>query len=72
VFEGHELGHVHPDRGTLDMPLPDDRHAAVPEAARAKDWFSGRVSKPLNDDTDTQDGIAMLRQSHDELHSGHS
>jgi Luciferase len=21
VFEGHELGHVHADRGTLDLPL---------------------------------------------------
>jgi hypothetical protein len=22
VFEGHELGHVHADRSTLDLPLP--------------------------------------------------
>ena len=46
VFKGHELGHVHPDRGTLDMPLPDDRRAEVLNAARAKEWFSGWVSKP--------------------------
>ena len=29
VFEGHELGHVHADRGTLDLPLSDDRRAKV-------------------------------------------
>lgn len=28
-FEDHELGHVHSDRGTLDLPLPDDRRAEV-------------------------------------------
>jgi len=37
VFERHELGHVHPNRGTLDMPLPDDRRAQVLNAARAKE-----------------------------------
>ena len=67
VFEGHELGHVHPDRGTLDMPLPDDRLAEVLNAGRAKEWFSGWVSKPLANDADAQDGIALLRESYDEL-----
>ena len=67
VFEGHELGHVHPDRGTLDMPLPDDRRTEVLNAGRAKDWFSGWVSKRLANDADAQDGIALLRESYDEL-----
>ena len=69
VFKGQELGHVHPDRGTLDMPLPDDRRAEVLNAARAKEWFSGWVSKPLSDDPAAQDGIALLRGSYDELHT---
>ena len=68
-IQGHELGHVHPDRGTLDMPLPDDRRAEVLNAARAKEWFSGWVSKPLSDDAAAQDGIALLRGSYDELHT---
>jgi Luciferase len=67
VFEGHELGHVDADRGTLDMPLPDDRHAEVLNAGRAKEWFSGWVSKPLANDADAQDGITLLRESYDEL-----
>jgi Luciferase len=69
VFNGHELGHVHNNRGTLDMPLPDDRRTEVLNAARAKEWFSGWVSKPLKDDADAQDGIALLRGSYDELHT---
>jgi Family of unknown function (DUF5519) len=67
VFDGHELGHIHRSRGTLDMPLPDDRRAEVLNAGRAKDWFPGWVSKPLANDADEQDGIALLRQSYDEL-----
>lgn len=67
VFEGHELGHVHTNRGTLDMPLPDDRRRAVLSAARAKEWFRGWVSKPLANDADAQDGVALLRQGYDEL-----
>jgi len=66
-FEGHELGHVHLDRGTLDMPLPDDRRAEVLKSARAKEWFSGWVSKPLKDDADAQDGIELLRASYNAL-----
>jgi len=69
VFDGHELGHLHPDRGTLDMPLADDRRAEVLNAGRAREWFSGWVSKPLNDDADAQDGIVLLRASYDELHT---
>lgn len=67
VFEGHELGHVHPDRRTLDMPLAPDRRAEVLNAARAREWFSGWVSKPLGSHEDAQDGIALLRESYDEL-----
>jgi hypothetical protein len=67
VFDGHELGHVHRSRGTLDMPLPDVRRAEVLNSARAKEWFSGWVSKPLTTNTDAQDGIALLRESYDEL-----
>jgi hypothetical protein len=29
LFEGHELGHLHANRGTLDLPLPSDRRAQV-------------------------------------------
>jgi hypothetical protein len=47
VFEGHELGHVHADRGTLDLPLSDDRRAQVLAAARAKEWFENWVTKRL-------------------------
>jgi Luciferase len=38
LFEGNELGHVHANRGTLDLPLPADRRAQVLEAGRAKEW----------------------------------
>jgi len=69
VFEGHELGHVHPNRATLDMPLPDDRRAEALSAGRAKEWFPGWVSKPLANDADAQDAIALLRRSYDELHT---
>ncbi len=66
VFEGHELGHVHPDRGTLDFPLPDDRRAKVLAAARAKEWFENWVTKRLANDGDAKDSIALLRESYDE------
>jgi hypothetical protein len=66
VLEGHELGHVHLDRGTLDLPLPDDRRKQVVAAGRAKDLFSNWASKPLRSDADAQDGIALLRESYDE------
>jgi hypothetical protein len=69
VFDGHELGHVHRSRGTLDMPLPDDRRTEVLNAARAKDWFPKCVGKPLANDADARDAIALLHQSYDELHT---
>jgi hypothetical protein len=69
VFEGHELGHVYPDGGTLGMPLPDERRPEVLNAGRAKEWPSGWVTKPLDDDADAQDKIALLRQSYDERRS---
>jgi hypothetical protein len=43
-LKGHELGHVHPDRGTLDLPLSDDRRAKVLVAASAKEWFENWVT----------------------------
>src|SRR6478672_3226180 len=69
LFEGHELGHVHSNRGTLDLPLPADRRAQVLEAGRAKEWFSDWVSKTLASHADAEDGIALLRESYDELHA---
>src|SRR5437773_12272145 len=70
VFEGHELGHVHADRGTLDLPLSDDRRAKVLAAARAKAWFENWVTQRLSNDGDAEDGIALLRESYDELRAG--
>lgn len=67
VFQGHELGHVHADRGTLDLPLSDDRRAKVVAAARAKEWFENWVTKRFANDGDAEDGIALLRESYDEL-----
>jgi hypothetical protein len=67
LFEGTELGHVHANRGTLDLPLPADRRAQVLEAGRAKEWFSGWVSKQLASPADADDGIALLRESYDAL-----
>ena len=67
LFDGHELGHVHANRGTLDLPLPANRRAQVLEAGRAKEWFSNWVSKRLINDADAQDGLALLRESYDAL-----
>jgi Family of unknown function (DUF5519) len=67
VYEGHELGHVHSDRRTLDLPLPDDRRADVLDAGRARKWFSNWVSKRLSSDPDATDGITLLRESYDAL-----
>ncbi len=67
TFDGHELGHVHPDRGTLDLPLPDDRRAQVLDSGRAKEWYSNWVSKSLANDADAKDGIALLRESYEQL-----
>jgi Family of unknown function (DUF5519) len=43
LFEGNELGHVHANRDTLDLPLPVDRRGQVLERGRAKELFSGWV-----------------------------
>jgi hypothetical protein len=67
LFESHELGHVHANRGTLDLPLPADRRAQVLETGRAKEWFSGWVSKQLASRADADDAIALLRESYDAL-----
>ena len=37
------------------------------ETTRAKEWFSDWVSKPLTHEEDAQDGLALLRESYDEL-----
>lgn len=65
VFERHELGHMHPDRGTLDLALPEDRRAAVLKAARAKEWYANWVSTPRANDGDAADAVARLRESYD-------
>ena len=70
VFEGHELGHVHADRGTLDLPLSDDRRAKVLATARAKEWFEHWVTKRLANDGDAEDAVALLRESYDEFRAG--
>jgi hypothetical protein len=67
VFAGHELGHVHPDRKTLDLPLSHERRVQVLEAARAKEWAANWVSKPLSHEEDAQDGLTLLRESYDAL-----
>ena len=67
LFEGHELGHVHANRGTLDLPLPADRRAQILEAGRAKEWFSGWATKQLASPADADDAIALLRESYDAL-----
>jgi hypothetical protein len=67
LFEGHELGHLHTNRGTLDLPLPADRRAQVLEAGGAKEWFSGWVTKQIANRADADDGIALLRESYDAL-----
>ncbi len=72
VFEGHELGHVHADRGTLDMPLPDDRRTEVLKAARAKEWLSDWVTKRLANRADADDAIALLRESYEALRAPHA
>ena len=55
------------DRGTLDLPLSDDRRAKVLAAARAKEWFENWVTKRLANDGDAEDAVALLRESYDEL-----
>jgi len=70
VFEEHELGHLHADRGTLDLPLSDDRRAKVLATARAKEWFENWVTKRLANDGDAEDAVALLRESYDECRAG--
>ena len=67
LFEDQELGHVHANRSTLDLPLPADRRTQVLEAGHAKEWFSNWVTKRLANDRDAEDGISLLRESYDEL-----
>ena len=54
VFDGQELGHVHLNRRTLDLPLPADRRTQVLEAGHAKEWFSNWVTKQLASRTDAR------------------
>jgi hypothetical protein len=70
VFEGHELGHVHADRGTLDLPPSESRRTKVLAAARTKERFENWVTKRLANDGDAADGIALLRESYDEVRAG--
>ena len=39
-------------------------------AARAKEWFENWVTKRLSNDGDVKDGLALLRESDDELRAG--
>jgi hypothetical protein len=39
----------------------------VLEAGRAKEWFSGWVTKQIASRADADDGIALLRESYDAL-----
>lgn len=66
MLDDRELGHVHPDRATLDLPLDDERRAEVLREGRAKEWFSDWVSKPIVDDADATDGLALLRESYEQ------
>ncbi len=54
VYKDNELGHVHADRNTLDLPLPADRRAQGLEAGRAKEWFSNWVTKQLASRADAE------------------
>jgi hypothetical protein len=67
LFEDHELGHVHANRGTVDLPLPTERRAQALEAGRAKEWFSDWVTKHLASRADADDAIALLRESYEAL-----
>lgn len=69
VVDDHELGHVHLDRATLDMPVSSDRRARILAAGRAKKWFPGWITKPIEGDADAADGLALLRESYDEQHA---
>jgi hypothetical protein len=52
--------------------LPADRRAHVLEAGRAKEWFSGWVTKQLASGADADDGIALLHESYDVLRASHA
>lgn len=66
VFADNELGHVHLDRATLDMPVGMTRRARIVNEGRAKEWFSDWVTKPLASDADVADGLLLLRESYDD------
>ncbi len=53
ILEGRELGHVHSDRGTLDLPLAHDRRKQGWTPA-GEELFSGWVSKPVANHPDVQ------------------
>ena len=51
-------------RSTFRSPTTDVRRCWPP---RAKEWFENWVTKRLANDADAEDGIALLRESYDEL-----
>lgn len=69
VVADKELGHVHLDRATLDMPVGMTRRSRIVGEGRAKEWFSDWISKPLMSDADVTDGLLLLRESYDEQHT---
>lgn len=70
VLDGRELGHVHLDRRTLDMPVGVERQARLVDDGRAKTWFADWVSKPIADGADVSDALQLLRESYDEQRAG--
>lgn len=65
-LDGNQLGHVHLDRGTLDMPVGVERQAELVWAGTAQQWFADWVSKPIATDADAADGLELLRDSYDD------
>ena len=64
VFGDEELGHVHLDRATLDMPVGLERRARIVQQGRAREWVSDWISKSIESDADVTDGLALLRESY--------
>lgn len=65
VLDGSELGHVHLDRMTLDMPVGVERQAHLVDEGRAKKWFADWVSKPIANQADAGDALELLRERYD-------
>ncbi len=51
------------------MPLSEERRAQVLEAGRGEEVVLRLGQQTLANDTDAQDGLALLRESYDALHA---